>query len=209
MIEKDKINFILPKGILKEINKKKILELLKKENDQSILAELSDNLIFDYLDIVQNSDFLKLFYLEYDNKIIAYAITAAKPKYLISEFKTLKVKIFFSLVSNFKIVTLLNIFISILNLDMIFLKKDNLKKIKESINLNLIAVENTFQSKGIGSLFLQKIISHYKEIEKPEFMTCETYEKRAIKFYLDKCGFKIIGQKTRIPKNLQILEYKF
>ena len=92
---------------------------------------------------------------------------------------------------------------------MIFLKKDNLKKIKESINLNLIAVENTFQSKGIGSLFLQKIISHYKEIEKPEFMTCETYEKRAIKFYLDKCGFKIIGQKTRIPKNLQILEYKF
>ena len=209
MIEKDKINFILPKGILKEINKKKILELLKKENDQSILAELSDNLIFDYLDIVQNSDFLKLFYLEYDNKIIAYAITAAKPKYLISEFKTLKVKIFLSLVSNFKIVTLLNIFISILNLDMIFLKKDNLEKIKESINLNLIAVENTFQSKGIGSLFLQKIISHYKEIEKPGFMICETYEKRAIKFYLDKCGFKIIGQKTRIPKNLQILEYKF
>ena len=40
-------------------------------------------------------------------------------------------------------------------------------------------------------------------------MTCETYDKRAIQFYLDKCGFKIIGKKIRVPKNLQVLEYKF
>ena len=97
MIEKEKINFTLPKGSLEEINKKKILELLKKENNRSILAKLSDDIVFDYLDLVQNSNYLKLFYLEYDNKIIAYAITSAKPKYLISEFKTLKIKIFYHL----------------------------------------------------------------------------------------------------------------
>ena len=209
MIEKEKIKFTLPKGSLEKINKKKILELLKKENNRSILAKLSDDVVFDYLDLVQNSNFLKLFYLEYDNKIIAYAITSAKPEYLISEFKTLKIKIFLSLVSNLRIITLFNIFISILNIDMIFLKKENLNKIKESLNLNLIAVENEYQSKGIGKFFLQRIISHYREIGKPKYMTCETYDKRAIKFYLDKCGFKIIGKKIRVPKNLQILEYKF
>ena len=209
MIEKEKINFTLPKGVLAEINKKKILKLLKKENNQSILAKLPDNIVFDYLDLVQNSNFLKLFYLEHGNKIIAYAITSTKPEYLISEFKILKNKIFLSLVSNFRIITLFNIFIAVLNLDMIFLKKENLDKIKESLNLNLIAVENEFQSKGIGRFFLQKIISHYREIEKPKYMTCETYDKRAIKFYVDKCGFKIIGKKIRIPKNLQVLEFKF
>ena len=209
MIEKEKIKFTLPKGSLEEINKKKILELLKKENNRSILAKLSDDIVFDYLDLVQNSNYLKLFYLEYDNKIIAYAITSAKPKYLISEFKTLKIKIFLSLVSNLRIITLFNIFISTLNFDMIFLKKENLNKIKESLNLNLIAVENEYQSKGIGRFFLQKIISYYREIDKPKYMTCETYDKRAIKFYLDKCGFKIIGKKIRVPKNLQVLEYKF
>ena len=39
---------------------------------------------------------------------------------------------------------------------MIFLKKENLNKIKESLNLNLIAVENEYQSKGDRKVFLQK-----------------------------------------------------
>ena len=90
MIEKEKIKFTLPKGSLEEINKKKNIRTFKKRNNRSILAKLSDDIVFDYLDLVQNSNYLKLFYLEYDNKIIAYAITSAKPEYLISEFKTLK-----------------------------------------------------------------------------------------------------------------------
>lgn len=209
MIEKEQIKFSLIENDLTEFDKKKLLELLKKENDQSILAKLSDQIVFDYLDIVQKSNFLKLFNLEYNNEIIAYAITSIKPKYLVSEFKSLKVKIFLSLVLNFKIITLFNIIFSTLNLDLIILKKENLKKVKENLNLNLIAVESKYQSKGIGNLFLRKIISHYKELEKPKYMICETYDQRAIKFYLDRCGFKIIGKKLRIPKNLYVLEYEF
>ena len=75
---------------------------------------------------------------------------------------------------------------------MIFLKKENLNKIKESLNLNLIAVENEYQSR-IGKFFLQKIISHYREIGKPKYMTVKHMTKEQ-KFYLDKCGFKIIGK---------------
>ena len=40
-------------------------------------------------------------------------------------------------------------------------------------------------------------------------MTCETYDERALKFYIDKCGFKIIGKKLRVPRNLYVLEYEF
>ena len=209
MIEKEKIKFSLIIGDLLDSEKKKLSELIRKENSQSILAKQSENIIFDYLDVVIKSNYLKLFCLRYNNEIIAYAITSIKPKYLISEFQNLKVKIFFSLLLDLKITTLLNIMFSILNIDLILLNKQNLIKVRENLNLNLIAVDSKYQSKGVGSLFIQKIKSHYKELEGTKYMICETYDQRAIKFYLDKCGFKLIGKKLRIPKNLHILEYEF
>ena len=209
MSTESQLKFEILKNNLNELNKQKILNLIKKENNQSILSKLSNKIIDDYLKIVQSSSFLKLFCFEHDDEIIAYAITSTKPKHLLSEFKKLKIKIFFSLIKNFKILTLFNLLFSILNLDMIFLKRENIKKINENLNLNLIAVERKHQSKGIGSLFLKKIISHYKEREKPNFMTCETFDQKAVNFYINRCGFKIIGKKLRIPRNLNILEYKF
>ncbi len=192
---------------LNESNKKEILDLIRGETNQSILAQLSDKIIFDYLKIVQKSNFLKLFVLQLNNEIVAYAITSREPKYLISEFSDLKIKIFFCLFIKFKIFTIFNILFSISKLDLILLKKDNVKKICESLNLNLIAVTNKLQSKRIGSSFLEKIISEYKKDKKINFMICETYDHRALKFYIDKCGFKIIGKKIRIPRNLFVLEY--
>ena len=42
-----------------------------------------------------------------------------------------------------------------------------LKKLMKSLNLNLTwKITNKLQSKGIGSLFLKKIISKYKEDRK-------------------------------------------
>ena len=207
MIDDNKFEFKEINDELNESNKKEILDLIRGETNQSILAQLSDKIIFDYLKIVQKSNFLKLFVLQYNNEIIAYAITSREPKYLISEFSDLKIKIFLCLFIKFKIFTILNILFSISKLDLILLKKDNVKKIYESLNLNLIAVTNKLQSKRIGSSFLGKIISEYKKDKKINFITCETYDHRALKFYIDKCGFKIIGKKIRIPRNLFVLEY--
>ena len=207
MTDDNKFEFKEINGELNESNKKEILDLIRGETNQSILAQLSDKIIFDYLKIVQKSNFLKLFVLQHNNEIIAYAITSREPKYLISEFSDLKIKIFLCLFIKFKIVTILNILFSISKLDLILLKKDNVKKIYKSLNLNLIAVTNKLQSKRIGSSFLEKIISEYKKDKKINFMICETYDHRALKFYIDKCGFKIIGKKIRIPRNLFVLEY--
>ena len=207
MIDENKFEFKEIKDELSDFNKKEILDLVRGETNQSILAQLSDKIIFDYLNIVQRSNFLKLFVLQLNNEILAYAITAKEPKYLISEFNNLKIKIFLSLFMKLKVITLFNILLSVLKLDLILLKKNNVKKVNESLNLNLIAVTNKLQSKGIGSLFLKKIISKYKEDKKINYTICETYDHRALKFYIDKCGFKIIGKKIRIPRNLFVLEY--
>ncbi len=207
MIDENKFEFKEIKDELSDFNKKEILDLVRGETNQSILAQLSDKIIFDYLNIVQRSNFLKLFVLQFNNEILAYAITAKEPKYLISEFNNLKIKIFLSLFMKLKVITLFNILLSVLKLDLILLKKNNVKKVNESLNLNLIAVTNKLQSKGIGSLFLKKIISKYKEDKKINYTICETYDHRALKFYIDKCGFKIIGKKIRIPRNLFVLEY--
>ena len=206
MTDDNKFEFKEINGELNESNKKEMLDLIRGETNQSILAQLSDKIIFDYLKIVQKSNFLKLFVLQHNNKIIAYAITSREPKYLLSEFSDLKIKIFLCLFIKFKIFTIINILFSISKLDLVLLKKDKVKKIYESLNLNLIAVTNKLQSKRIGSSFLKKIISEYKKDKKINFMICETYDHRALKFYIDKCGFKIIGKKIRIPRNLFVLE---
>ena len=95
MIDENKFEFKEIKDELSDFNKKEILDLVRGETNQSILAQLSDKIIFDYLNIVQRSNFLKLFVLQLNNEILAYAITAKEPKYLISEFNNLKIKIFY------------------------------------------------------------------------------------------------------------------
>ena len=122
MIDENKFEFKEIKDELSDFNKKEILDLIRGETNQSILAQLSDKIIFDYLNIVQRSNFLKLFVLQLDNEILAYAITAKEPKYLITEFNNLKIKIFLSLFTKLKVITLFNILLSVLKLDLILLK---------------------------------------------------------------------------------------
>lgn len=185
--------------------KKQVTIILKEENPNSILAKLSDRIIFEYFDIITSSNFLELYLAENNSKIIGYAITAKKPKYLITEIYPLKFKIFFNLLINLEFLTIFNIIISILKIDLIFLKKSDVEFIENNHNLNLLAIKNSFQSKGIGGFFLKKIIKTISENNKKKHITCETYSERAANFYVKKCGFKKIGKKIRIYNNLYVL----
>ena len=57
MIDENKFEFKEIKDELSDFNKKEILDLIRGETNQSILAQLSDKIIFDYLNIVQRSIF--------------------------------------------------------------------------------------------------------------------------------------------------------
>ena len=198
-------------NLLNEINenyKKEILDIIKKENPDSILANLSEFIIYKYFDIAIKSKKIHFFLLIFNNSLLGYALLANKPKYLISEFKTLKLWIFKDLLINKKFYTLINIIISFFKIDTLFLKKKKLKIFEESLNLNLIAIKKEYQSKGYGKIFIDRILQETKKYVKFNSICCETYSDRAEIFYKNKLSFFYLGKKIRLRKKLKILNKK-
>ena len=177
-------------------------KLIKEENPDSILASLNKNLIKKYLEISIKSDNLFFYICEYENKIIGYAILARQPLFLISEFKVIKYSIFFNLLLNFKLKTIINILLSMSKIDLFFINKENKDIINKTFNLNLLAIDRKFQSKGIGKAFVRNIFENLKKNNNLEIITVETFNKRAQSFYENKLNFHYIGKKLRFFKNL-------
>ena len=179
-----------------------INKLIKEENPDSILASLNENLIKKYLEISIKSDNLFFYICEYENKIIGYAILARQPLFLISEFRTIKYLIFFSLLLSFKLKTIINILLSMSKIDLFFINKENQDIINKTFNLNLLAIDRKFQSKGIGKIFVLNILEDIKKNNNLKIITVETFNKRAQSFYENKLNFHYIGKKLRFFKNL-------
>ena len=182
-----------------------IIKLITNENPESILACLNKETIKDYLNKVAISKDVLIYVIQNKDKIIAYAIIAKNIEKLTSIFLDKKITILFSLIINFKFIKLINIILSYVKFDIIFLKKKYKNIIYLNYNLNLLAVGKKFQSKGLGSYFLRKI---FKNFEKSKYITVETIDEKATKFYQKKHNFKIIGKKLRFPKNLKVLYKK-
>ena len=179
-------------------------KLIKEENPNSILASLNKNLIKKYLEISIKSDNLFFYICEYENKIIGYAILARQPLFLISEFKAIKYLIFFNLLLSFKLKTIINILLSMSKIDLFFINKENKDIINKTFNLNLLAIDRKFQSKGIGKVFVLNILEDIKKNNNLEIITVETFNKRAQSFYKNKLNFHYIGKKLRFFKNLNV-----
>ena len=182
-----------------------IINLVKTENRYSILSKLSKTLIIEYFQIAIRSKNLFLFILKFKNKIIGYSLYTKNEDSLIKDFKKIKFKIFIELIIGLKFFSLINIFFAITKLDLIFLKKKNLFK-EKTINLNLLAINKNFQSKGFGKYFLTKTIKKiHKNSYKYRYITCEAPNVRAVDFYIKKKHFKFVGKKIRFPRSLYVL----
>ncbi len=197
--------------IFKEINAQlsneevqQLKSLIQNENKDSILARLGDKNLENYLNISVKSKFLHLYVCKYQSEIIGYALVADKPKYLISEFLTLKTNILIDLILKFEISTLINAAISFLNLDLILVSKVNRNLIHDNPNLNLLAINANFRSKGIGKEFMKKVFHTFLNKNKDIYFTCETYSERAKNFYINKLKFYSVGKKFRLFKPLNI-----
>ena len=200
------LNRIQVKEIKKDLSNsqfKFLSNILKKENHESLLSFLSENILKKYFEILIKSKNISLFFCEIDNKDIGYMVIANSPNHLINDFKSLKFSIFFDLVLNFKIKVLLNILISFFKLDLIFLsnKKDIIYK---NPNLSLLAINAEFQSKGIGKIFIEKVLSEYNFKNRFHQITVETNNLRTENFYKEKVNFVYLGKKIRLFKNLKV-----
>ena len=193
---------------LKKVTKNdsnKIIELILKENPSSILASLEKIFVSKYLDKVAKSKNTLLYVIRFKNTIVGYAIIAKKIQMLISFFSNIKIKIIFSMIKRFQLYNLLNAIISYFKLDTIFVEKKFKKIIKLNYNLNLLAIEKKFQSKGLGTFFLKNI---FKSIKKSKYITVETVDSAATRFYVLRHNFKLAGNKLRFPKKQSILYKK-
>ncbi len=188
--------------------KSKIIDFIKSENPDSILAKLSLDNISTYIDILVKSNKLYLFTCELNNNTIGYAVLADKPEYLISAFKNMKFKIFFNLIFSLNILTTIDILISLLKIDLFTMNKKNREILNKNLNLNLLAIKNSYRSKGYGRAFLNELIKTFSVKDLFETMCCETYSDQAENFYIKKLNFYKIGKKVRTKGLLTVLAKK-
>ena len=207
MLEKLKIK--IHKKILSDDESRQIISLLKEENTHTILSKLSGDIIEKYLNIAISSENFFLVSCKFENKIIGYCLFVKTPDKLTATFNSIKFKILMNLIMQFRLFTLLNVFLSLTRLDLFLLSDEEKKNSEKSFNLNLLAVDKIYQSKGIGSYFLSESI---KNINKNYFkfnqIICEAPPTEALKFY-KKNNFFLIGKKIRFFKNFYILLKKF
>lgn len=180
-----------------------LINLIRKENHESILSSLSTKLLAKYFKILIESKNIFLFFCEIDKKNIGYMVISNSPLFLISEFKTLRLSILVNLILNLKIKTLFNIMISVTKLDTILLKNKR-DIVNNNPNLSLLAISGDYQSKGIGQLFVEKVIDDFGFKNKFNKITVETNDIRTEKFYKLKANFDYLGKKLRIFKSLKV-----
>ena len=180
-----------------------LINIIRKENHESILSSLSKKLLAKYFKILIKSENIFLFFCEIDNKNVGYMVISKSPFFLISEFKKLRLPILVYLILNFKIKTLINILISLIKLDTILLVSKR-EIINKSPNLSLLAISDNYQSKGIGKLFVEKVINDFGIKNKFSKITVETNDIRTEKFYKLKVNFEYLGKKLRLFKSLKV-----
>ena len=183
--------------------------LIKEENSDAIVSSFNKNLLNKYFDELLNSKNMHLYICELNQKSIGYVILSEKPSYLISNFKSLKKEILINLIISFNIKTLLNLFLVIFKIDLIFLSREKRFTIDNNYNLNLLAIDRNFQSKGFGKKFMTSVFENLSKVKKLNCLTVETNNERTGRFYEEKLGFTYFGKKIRFFKFQKIYKKNF
>lgn len=187
------------KIVKKKINKiylSQIIKIIKSQNNTSVLSKLNFNNILNFINGVIKSNQLDL-YLAYNKRVVGYAIIAKKPKYLTLIFEDYKYKFIFDLVIHFNFSTIINLFLFKIGLENILIPIKEKKIVENSVNLNLLAIDKNYQSKGLGKKFMNFIIKNLGK--KDKILSCETDNIRSKNFYIKKLNFREIGKKVRYP----------
>mgnify|MGYP001166646795 FL=1 len=204
-----------------EINAKKIelpietkyldflYNVIKEENSEAIVSSFNKNLLNQYFEALLNSKNIHLYICELNQKSVGYVILSEKPSYLISNFKKLRTQILINLIINLNIKTLLNLVLIICKIDLVLLSPEKRNIIDNCYNLNLLAIDRNYQSKGIGKVFMTYVFENLSKMNKLNYLTVETNNERTGRFYEKKLGFTYFGKKIRFFKFQKIYKKNF
>ena len=106
---------------------------------------------------------------------------------------------------HFRILSLLNIALSVTKLDAVCISKEKKQAIMANPNLSYLAVDGRYQSQGIGKYFLMKSIDIMKEFyPNKQFISVETDDPLTQNFYTNKCSFMPYAKRFRFFRSLAI-----
>ena len=182
--------------------------LLDSEIRESIFLHLNLKLKKEFLKNFINKDTLYLYACFEEEELVGCALLGNKPSEYFNQLRGLKFRILINLIIRLKLKALLNVFLAYFNLDTLHLNSEIKNKIEDNLNLNLIAIKNNFQSKGIGKIFFTSIIDDFKKMNM-KTISLEADNSRSIAFYEKKMNFKVIGKKIRFFKFQTILTKDF
>ena len=197
------------KNPLTKENYKILGRLIKEGQPSSVLASLSQNLIEKYIEISIKSENLFFYTCERNNQIIGYALWARNNSFLVNEFKDIKYSILINLIINFRIKTIMNIILAISKIEFLFLSKNKRDFVNKNLIFSLTAFEKKFQSKGIGTVFCDKMFKDLNEKYKFPTIIVEPIDERAKYFFINKFNFIFLAKKIRFFKTLEILYKNF
>ena len=179
-----------------------IIRIIKSVNKDSIISTLSYNDLNKFLISAILNKHCYIFTASFAKVIIGYIIYTDL-KY---EFLCRKNKLYFllSFIKKIQIISIINIFLKVTNLDKFYFTYKNKIKYNNSINLSYLGISKDFQSQGIGK---KLIFDTIKLFNPKKIITVETYNSRAQKFYMNKCKFKKIGDKVQLFKRVEVYFY--
>ena len=180
-----------------------IANILLEENSNTIIAQIGKKFIVNiFLKKCMCSKYINIFVVKKSDKIIGYSILAKKQSFFNHEFSKYKFKIILSLILKLNFFQLINLILIFINFDSIIFDKQNIEKVKNSINLTYLAIHKNYRNEKIGRKFLEFIFSFY---EKNSLITVETDNKKTLNFYTKYLNFRVIGIRRRLPKKLFLL----
>ena len=172
---------------------KDVIEIIKNQNNESIISLLKRSTLKEFINKVLVSNNYDFFILE--NKKINGYIILKKPT-IDSTNGVYKISYIVDLIVSLNFKVYLNLIIKYFGLDKILFNSFQKKIYYNSINISYLGINKKLQSKGYGKKLLKFAIKKTKF--KSKYITVETINSKASKFYLEKCKFRLLSKKFQL-----------
>ena len=202
-----KKNFkIFDAKFLKNKQIEEVSDLIVTENHESIISYLSKRTLKKILYHFKKSNNNFFFVLKIKSKIKGYILIQKPKNKIFDNIDILDLVIDLFLTFNLKVY--FNLIIKTLDLDKLFFNEKQKEIYYNSYNISYLAIAKDYQSKNWGRKMINFALKKIKTDNRKSYISVETFNPRASKFYLNKCNFKFLNKKLQLFKLVNVFYKK-